>query len=227
MNRYRLYTLIVAFVALALSRQGHAADYSDPKKTLRTFWGAIKADDMTTVKACMAVSDGNKSAMLDFLADSWTVPHQCAKAAAAKFGKLPDAFQHDCPSDKDLDEALVRLSNARVRTAKDRALVEPDNADGELTGAPLSEKAIPLIKVGGEWKIDVDLLVGIDDPAAAMQKATVMVQAYQGMKQILADIISGKFHAADDVDKAMSANFNAAYRDRSASGRRAEPGATR
>lgn len=211
---------MVAFVVLALSRQSHAADYSDPKKTLRTFWEAIKADDVASIKACMTVSDGNKSAMLDFVTDTWIVPHQCAKAAAAKFGKVPDYFQHDCPEDKDLDEALVRLGTSRVRIARDRALVELNNSDGELIGAPLSDGAIPLRKIGAEWKIDIDLVVGIDDPAATMRKADVMVPVHKGMKQILAGISSGKFHGPEEVDKAVSAEFNAAYRDHPTSERR-------
>jgi hypothetical protein len=171
-----VYSLVILVSGVAASLAGDApanaaaskkaAGYANPKSTFRTYIEAVRKNDASAAKKCWVLDDDDKFGALDVVVGRNIALRRLRQVAAEKFGKegaqaVPEDWRLEKVTDEALDLTKKRLDKAEVRIKGDKASLEIKRDKGEKRPAFEDyREPIPFRKVGEDWKIDFNQLVG-------------------------------------------------------------------
>ena len=144
-----LLALLAFIPTLCLAQE--KPDYSTPMGAANAFAQAVLAGDVAKAKAACTGDEKQMKIVEAMLASIGSIK-QLESAINAKFGSEQVKAAGKAPlSSEDMQDAVKRLGEGEVKVTGDRALIRPQNRQGDL-GA---ENPLPLRKVGSDWKVDL------------------------------------------------------------------------
>lgn len=176
--------LAVATALLLYAGCKPRADYSTPKKAVRSFYVALVTDGAESAKA--GVADALQAEVMAELRTLVNKVLAAQEAAEAKFGQSGASVSGGLPSLDDIDQASEKI--------------EGDTATLALRNQP---KQLRLKRVDGQWKLDVFSVLGI--APKDKESARRMLSAAAGAADHVAQQIkSGHYKTAGDASAALS-----------------------
>jgi hypothetical protein len=163
------------------------ADYSTPKKAVRSFYVALVSDGAESARA--AVSDSLQAEVLADLRTLVTKVLAAQEAAEARFGQSGAAVCGGLPSLDDIDQAAETIQG-------DTATLALKN----------QSKQLKLKRVDGQWKLDVFSILGID-PKDKDSARRMLAAAASAADRVAQQIKSGQYKSADDASAALNSGM--------------------
>ena len=198
-------TAIFLFLLAATARADEpspAPDLSSPKAAVAAF---VKAWDAGDAKTLAAASKGNEKqqAWLRGQADQRKALRDLDDALAKRFGK--GYAQTD--AGKEVKEQLDAAPDDDLRDDLKQAKLGPEH-DGTvlvLVDERLDDRQAKLVRVGGEWKLDLDALSDYLEPADVPGLKATAKAAAKLAKDVSADRFATLEAAGEAIDEALTA----------------------
>lgn len=184
-------------------------DLSSPVATARTYLLATRANDIETAKKCWAIDD-NVSGTLDVVVGMWIETRRLVAATHAKFGpdglKLLGRWNRPSCTDRAIDRTLARVGDATVRRGETaaRLVVAWTPEDRGSDPAFLCDAPFRLRRVGGEWKLDANVVTEQGGPFWAVWRDEMTA-----MKDLTAGIEKGQFKDLTEFEHELKARVAA------------------
>lgn len=162
-------------------------DHSTPKAAAKTFAEAVLAGDVARAKAA-CTGDEKQMRIVEAMLASIGSIKQLEGAINARFGSEQVKAAGKPPlASEDMQDAVKRLGEGEVRVTGDKAVITPQNREGDLG----QENPLPLRKVGGDWKVD------LAEMSKQMQGGDAAVEGMQALastiKGVTGEVNAGKY----------------------------------
>src|SRR5262245_37101904 len=150
MRRFLLFVLLTLPVALAFAAEAPPPpDFSTPRAAAKSFFNAIAAGDVVTIRAAMYTSaaDDAQRKLVDAFTDVIAASGKLAAAARDKFGAAGDALGRT---------AIPKEEATRIDKADEKI-------DGETATLTIPDRPVPMKfhkTTGGAWKLIVTEYAG-------------------------------------------------------------------
>ena len=189
------------------------ADYSDPKKTMKTMMEATKAGDVTAMKACVVLpGDLEQAKNLEANYRRQAAPIRLRNALVAKFGEDGAKFLPDYAAAITEDERVLETT-AVLKMDGEKASVTvppPPNAAGQGgQGAP-APAVIGFVKVGNDWKIAGGPMLPVGGTPPEFQKSYAVMDG--AWETVIAKVEKGEYGSAAGAKKDLDDKLFAAKR---------------
>jgi hypothetical protein len=208
------------------------AEYADPKSTFRTYIDAVRKNNAPAAKECWVLDDDDKSGVLDVLVGKHIALRRLNQAAVKKFGKewrraISKDLRLDEVTDQVTDQALdltkKRLGKATVRIKGNKAELrikrEKDDGNSEPAFEDSGGEPIPFRKVGKNWKIDANKLMGIKRGSEFFKEGSMppVGVVFSGWFVIANEAVNGmqkgKLKTAKEVNQFMKRRWKAWFEE--------------
>ena len=188
----------VASIATSQTTQPASIESGSPRSALLEFNKTMHNGDGNSLHDLLLASNPTEEQIAKQIVDSATALAELTKNAADKFG--PEAA-HAAFGDPG---AIVKMADENV--AKSTETVTGDTAVVSLNRS--GQGTMTLKKVDGKWKIAVGDLVKNVDPATLQKMMKSMDSGNAIVKQMAADIGSGKYPTADAAKTVLDDKIN-------------------
>jgi len=192
----RIFVLmILASAVIAPADAPPAADFSTPRAAAKSFYNAIEAGDVATIRMSMLAEDDAQRKLVDAFTDVIAASGKLATAARDRFGAAGDALGMS---------AIPKEQAARI----DKGDEKIDGNDATLT---LSDRPVPMTfrKSGGGWKRVVTDFAGAT-PANISSQIDLLNQLAQNLNDTASEIAAGKYQSPEQAQTAFQDRMNAA-----------------
>ena len=186
-NVWKLLPVVLVCVFLVT---GCGKGQATPKATIQKMADAMKSGDRAAFIECFDATDERKP-LLNATADMIFETKKLDDACTSKFGDSWDMSGRGPGSNPFKN---LNADDAEITIDGDKATAKFKDGPGTM----------PMMKVGGVWKITTDDMPTGEDRDQAVQMMTAMAEV---MKAVRADVEAGKVTTADDVKKALSARM--------------------
>jgi len=189
------------------------ADYSDPKKTLKTMMEATKTGDVSAMKACVVLpGDAEQAKNLEANYRRQAAPILLRNALVAKFGVdavkfLPDYAAAITEDEKTMEATAVMVLDGAKATL---TVSPPANAAGQGDQGAPAPAVIGFVKVGNDWKIAGGAMLPVGGTPVELQKSYAAMDA--AWETVIAKVNKGEYGSAEGAKKDLDDKLFAAKR---------------
>jgi hypothetical protein len=196
-------SVFMAIFACAADGQSGLADYSTPLAAAKSFFTAAQAGAAAATRNACIGSSEQKEMTVQFIRGGLAAG-KLDTAATARFGReeTVKAFSDDLRRTASMmTDALVALTNCDVKIDGTNAII---TAKAGAAGSP--PDPVKLQKVGGQWKVLLDLDVSKQDFSTDLMEAMASSQ-----EKCAADIKAGLYKTAAEAAQAQMSAMTTQY----------------
>lgn len=188
---------------------GHKTDFSTPKKTMETLADSLRSQNTDQIRDCLYIADQYKSQaniMLGMMSGSLhlkkVIQDKFGEAAANEINGGGNPLEVMANRLKAVDDSAV-VVKGDVATM---TLQEPNEAATPGSGKTSIEKHISFLKVDGNWKINANEMMMLDD--VRVQKILPTLGKISKVMETLAtDIETNRITSVQEVKQSLTRQF--------------------
>lgn len=189
------FAAICLLMLSSLSAQAGETDFSTPEATIRTFVGAVKANDYIAARSCWVADSSADESILETISGMSIAARKLVSTVETRFGpdgvKLLGRWHRPNNTNAAIDHTLTNLSRGIVKERTDHAHVTIpwQTGDGDTNPAFLCLKApIFLKQTPSGWKLDANMFTGsekVGDLFRSGGQWTIWRDEMMAMKELL------------------------------------------
>ncbi len=173
---------------------GAGGDYSDPRKTVAAFLGAVQSTDAQAIKNAIIVAPGDEK-IAETLVGLWVAQAKLRSAAEHQFGDGATPYFGAVASQ--IQSRLKALQTAPLKVMEDSAVltIPADESAQQSSGT------LVLKKIGNAWKLDATTLFNLSAVSKEKtdQRVALAAKLIGVTDGIAAEIAAGKFPSAGEA----------------------------
>ena len=190
--------VVCVSVACAQEATTRPADLSSPRSALKAFVEALKSGDAEQAKKICHVTNENDQKVFEAGVKFEAALEKLVTAVEAKFGEGAGV---------PLREKLGNAGPANVVPMMEKSIPEAPDSSSEdrvtVSSPNQNEGDTKLIRVDGDWKIDVTAMIADMDQQQRQQMLKQMPPATKKLREAAEAVAAGKISSVDDLMAAM------------------------